>query len=170
METARDDSYDRDDRIYPRMHYFVFKMAALQNNRSLLQRYECLYNKFSPDYKNSQVRRNCWVKLAEKFNMIAKQAESKYKNIRSSYGRFLKKLKGVPSGSGRDAVPIPGEFANLEWLDQYISPTERAHLISLERHIRPFGNQENARVARVVFSRLPIETTRYDRDGYMPGN
>ena len=26
--TARGDSYDRDDGIYPRMHYFVFKMAA----------------------------------------------------------------------------------------------------------------------------------------------
>ena len=53
--------------------------------------------------------------------MIATQAESKYKNIRSSYGRFLKKLKGVLSGSGRDAVLIPGEFASLEWLDQYIT-------------------------------------------------
>ena len=41
METARD------DRIYPRMHYFVFKMAALTEHSIVsfmeeAQRYECL--------------------------------------------------------------------------------------------------------------------------------
>ena len=78
-----------------------------------LQRFECLYNKFSNNYKKKQVRDNCWKTLGEKFKMTAEEAEKKYKNIRSSYGRWLRKSKQVPSGSGRDAVPVPGDFANL---------------------------------------------------------
>ena len=39
-----------------------------------VQRYECLYNKFSSDYKKRQVRQNYWARLAEKFNMTTKQA------------------------------------------------------------------------------------------------
>ena len=41
---------------------------------------------------------------------------------RTAYGRYLKKKKSVPSGSGRDAVqPPPAEFVNLEWLETHIS-------------------------------------------------
>ena len=35
-------------------------------------------------------------------------------------GSFLKGRKSVQSGSGRDAVPIPREFVNLEWLSVHI--------------------------------------------------
>lgn len=86
-----------------------------------IQKYECLYNKFSKDYKNRNVRENAWAKIGEKFALTTIEAEKKYKNIRTSYVRYLKKLKHVPSGSGRDAVPKAGEFADLEWLDQHIS-------------------------------------------------
>ena len=54
------------------------------------------------------------------FGLTSEDAEKKYKNIRTSYVRYLKGLKNVPSGSGRDAVPKAEEFANLEWLDQHI--------------------------------------------------
>lgn len=43
-----------------------------------------------------------------------------FKNIRTAYGRYLKRVKCIPSGSGRDAVPAPTEFANLGWLDRHI--------------------------------------------------
>ena len=39
-----------------------------------VKHYECLFNKFSKDYKNRPVRENCWTKLGEKFSMIAEQA------------------------------------------------------------------------------------------------
>ena len=51
--------------------------------------YECVYNRNSKDFKVS--------------------------NTRTAYGRYLKLLKTIPSGSGRDAVPR--EFQNLEWLN-----------------------------------------------------
>ncbi|XP_046848019.1 uncharacterized protein LOC124441589 [Xenia sp. Carnegie-2017] len=101
-------------------------MAAINFNSTSsfmeeVQKYDCLYNKFSKYYKNRRTRENAWEKIAEKFGLTSLDAEKKYKNIRTSYVRYLKKMKNVPSGSGRDAVPIPGEFANLEWLKQHIS-------------------------------------------------
>ena len=74
-------------------------MAATNNefNSSLfmeeVQIYECLYNKFCRDYKNKFIRLNCWKKIAEKFNIDAAEAEKKYKNIRTAFGRFLRKRK-----------------------------------------------------------------------------
>ena len=64
---------------------------------------------------------NCWRKIADKFDMSPEEAEKKFKNIRIAYGRYLKKVKEIPSGSGRDAVPVPKEFLNLDWLAGFIS-------------------------------------------------
>ena len=86
-----------------------------------VQKYECLYNKFNKDYKNKFVRFNCWKIIAEQFNIDACEAEKKYKNIRTAYGRYLRKKKSIPSGSGRNAVPVPSEFANLDWLTMHIN-------------------------------------------------
>ena len=87
-----------------------------------VQMYECLYNKFNKQYKNKFIRLNFWRKIAEKFGIEPAEAEKKYKNVRTAYGRYLKKKKSVPSGSGRDSVqPPPAEFVNLEWLETHIS-------------------------------------------------
>ena len=63
---------------------------------------------------------NCWTKIGEKFDMSAADGEKKFKNMRIGYGRYLKKLTSIPSGSGRDAVLLPKDFAGLDWLQQYI--------------------------------------------------
>lgn len=86
-----------------------------------VQKYDCLYNKYSKNYKDKYVKINCWTKIGEKFEMSAADAEKKFKNIRTGYGRYLKKVKSIPSGSGRDAVPVPKDFAGLDWLQKYIS-------------------------------------------------
>ena len=86
-----------------------------------VQKYDCIYNKYSRDFKNKFKKYNCWVRIATKFDITPEVAEKRFRNIRTAYGRFLKKKKSVPSGSGRDAVPsIPKEFANLEWLSTLI--------------------------------------------------
>ena len=97
-----------------------------------IQKYDCIYEKFSKDYKNRRTRENAWAKIAEKFGLTLADAEKKYKNIRTSYVRYLKRLKNVPSSSGRDAVPKAGEFANLEWLDHHIS--RRKSTTNLHNH------------------------------------
>ena len=85
--------------------------ASNSNNTSTfmeeIQRYECLYNKFSKDYKNRRTRENAWETIGQKFGLTAEEAEKKYKNIRTSYTRHLKKVKSVPSGSGREYRPNP---------------------------------------------------------------
>ena len=119
----------------PEYTSFIFKMAvevegsvecSVASFMEELQRYKSLYSKFSKDYKNKQVRDNCWLALGKKFNMTAEEAEKKYKSIRSSYGRWLRKVKKIPSGSGRDAVPFAGDYANLGWLEQHISHRTRS--------------------------------------------
>lgn len=86
-----------------------------------VQKYPAIYNKFSMDYKNKFIRMNIWKAIGEKFGLDAAEAE---KNIRMSephMGDTWEKKKSVPSGSGRDAVPSPAEFSNLDWLSNHIN-------------------------------------------------
>ena len=66
--------------------------------------------------------------MGEKFGLDAPEAERRYKNCHTSCGRYLKKRKSVSSGSGRNAVPLPAEFANLEWLNNHINPHAETRL------------------------------------------
>lgn len=83
---------------------FVFKMAASEGEIDAAlfmeecQKYDCLYNKFSKDYKNTKIRTNCWKKVAEKFKISQQEANKKYKYIRSSFVRYLRKKKATKSG------------------------------------------------------------------------
>ena len=65
--------------------------------------------------------------------MTPQEAEKKFKNVRTAYGRHLKKVKSIPSGSGRDAVPTPREFASIGWLDKHICYRPTARNFDLER-------------------------------------
>ena len=129
METLSDDRGDRSDRKLSQKSSLVtpclcdFKMAA-ENTESFMeevQKYPAIYNKFCKDYKNKFTRMNIWKAIGQKFGLDAAEAEKKYKNVRTAYGRYLRKKKSVPSGSGRDAVPSPAEFSNLDWLANHIN-------------------------------------------------
>ena len=85
-----------------------------------LQKYDCLYNKFSRDFKDKYKKMNCWKSIGEKINVEPQEAEAIFKNIRTAYGRFMKQRKNLPSGSGRSDVPVPQEFGNLDWLSTFI--------------------------------------------------
>ena len=83
-----------------------------------VQKYPCLYDKFSKEFKDKFKKVNSWKKIGQKFDMSAEEAEKRFNNARTSYGRYLKKQK--KSGSGRQDARIPREFKNLEWLAVYI--------------------------------------------------
>ena len=53
-------------------------------------RYECVYNRNSKDFKDKNKKANSWEKIGEKFNFSAEEAEVKFRNIRTAYGRYLK--------------------------------------------------------------------------------
>ena len=113
------------------LHPIIFlnfgKMASAAENARFMeemQKYDCIYNKFSKDFKDLHIKMNCWKKIAEKFKISITEAQNKFKNIRTAYGRFLKK-KNAPSGSGRDALPTV-------------------------RSLRSYGNRLIARIARIA--------------------
>ena len=80
--------------------------------------------------RTNNVRDNCWLAMGKKFNTTAEEAEKKYKSIRSSYGRWLRKVKKIPSDSGRDAVPFAGDYANLGWLEQHRGHRTRSSILN----------------------------------------
>ena len=63
------------------------------------------YHRNSKDFKDKNTKANCWKKIWEKFNLLAVEAEVKFRNIRTAYGRYLKRLNRLTPGSGRDTVP-----------------------------------------------------------------
>ena len=84
-----------------------------------VQKYDCLYNNYSKEFKDRNKKDNAWKEVASRFEDLSpSEATERLKNIRSFHTRFLKEKKKTLSGSGRDAVPK--QFENLEWLSIYI--------------------------------------------------
>jgi hypothetical protein len=83
-----------------------------------IQNHECLYNKFSREYRNKELRNECWRAVAEKFDMTPMAAEKKFRNIRTAYGRWLRKRRTNPPRTGQDFIPFA--FENCEWLGMHI--------------------------------------------------
>eukprot|EP00112_Aurelia_sp_Birch-Aquarium-sp1_P014186 Seg3046.2 transcript_id=Seg3046.2/GoldUCD/mRNA.D3Y31 product="hypothetical protein" pseudo=true protein_id=Seg3046.2/GoldUCD/D3Y31 len=54
------------------------------------------------------------MKVGEKYDMIPEDCEKKFRDLRTSYGRMLRKRKSIPSGSEREAVT--DENVKLDWL------------------------------------------------------
>ena len=83
---------------------FIVNMAGVEqgsvSNEEFMEevaRYECVYHRNSKEFKGRNKKANCWVKNGEKFNLSAAEAEIKFRNIRAAYGRYLKRLKTLPS-------------------------------------------------------------------------
>ncbi|XP_047144674.1 uncharacterized protein LOC124818173 [Hydra vulgaris] len=58
-----------------------------------VQKYPVLYDKFNAEFKNNIMKKNAWAAIGVLFGLTDQECESKYKNIRSAYGRFLRKKK-----------------------------------------------------------------------------
>ena len=51
-------------------------------------RFECVYHRNSKDFKDKHKKANCWDKIGQKFDLSAGEAEAKFRNIRTAYGRY----------------------------------------------------------------------------------
>ncbi|XP_047139136.1 uncharacterized protein LOC124815042 [Hydra vulgaris] len=100
--------------------------AAFMNE---VQKFPVLYDKFNKDFKDKWKKKNAWEEVGRLSNLSPNQAEEKYKSIRSSYGRWLKSKKNIPSGSGRNSVPP--QFLQLDWLNTFIEHRETTTSICL---------------------------------------
>ena len=79
-----------------------------------VQKCVCLYGKYSRDFKDRNMKVNCWEKVASKFDSTPPL------NSGMSEQNTQKKKKTVPSGSGREASEVFTEFEKLGWLSSYI--------------------------------------------------
>ena len=71
----------------------------------------------------------------------------------------MRKRKAIPSGSGRDVVPVPGEFSNLGWLNRFIS--QRASVTNLtEGADSEYEDEQEAEFVLPLDSQqeVPVET------------
>ena len=82
--------------------------------------YPILYNRFSSEFRDKHKKINTWKIFGSIFGLSGKEAEDKYKSIRTSYGRHFKCRRKIKSGSGTNALPRPSQFDYLDWLNIYI--------------------------------------------------
>ena len=70
--------------------YFVVIMAEIEHvsNEEEVARYGCVYHRNSKDFKDKNKKANWWDKIGQKFNLLAGEAEAKFRNIRAVYGRY----------------------------------------------------------------------------------
>lgn len=85
-----------------------------------VREYRCLYDKGCTDFKDLRKKENAWIKVGEKFNLSSLEASKKYKNIRTTFTRYLASTK-PPSGSGREDIILKPEYEHLRWLITHIS-------------------------------------------------
>ena len=78
----------------------------------------------------------------------------------------MRKKKSVPSGSGRDAVPSPAEFSNLEWLSNHINqrPSTVTNVQSRDEREDDANHGEEAESANNVQDSLEYEETSSEDD------
>ncbi|XP_065680655.1 uncharacterized protein LOC136094572 [Hydra vulgaris] len=107
----------------------VFKKLSKAAFMNKVQKFPVLYGKFNKDFKDKWKKKNAWEEVGRLSNLSPNQAEEKYTSIRSSYGRWLKSKKNIPSGSGRNSVSP--QFLQLDWLNTFIEHRETTTSICL---------------------------------------
>ena len=76
---------------FTKVENLVPSVVSPQTFMVVVQKYECLYNKSNRDYKDKYKKFNSWTKIGETFAMTPQEAESKYKNIRTGFGRYFRR-------------------------------------------------------------------------------
>ena len=99
-----------------------------------VRNYKVIYDRNSKDFKIPLKKNNAWKEVSLTLGIEADEAKRKYNTIRTRFSKYIRKLKSIRSGSGRDAVPeIKGEFEHLRWLVTYIK--HRQGSANFRRHV-----------------------------------
>lgn len=129
-----------------------------------MEKHECLYNKYCQDYRNRELKNESWEKVARKFNMSPMAAEKKFRNIRTAYGRWLRKRRSNPSRNVSDFVPF--SFENCEWLGPHINHKDMS--LNSENGRRAKSAASDDENSPVTMSN--IEFLNYDDEMYTQRN
>ena len=93
-----------------------------------IQQYDCLYNKYSWDFKNKFKKHNCWVEIAAKFD-ITPEAAGKFKKYQDDLWQISEEEQNVPLGCDRNAVPRIPKHLKISNVSPPSSITEKPHQI-----------------------------------------
>ena len=57
-----------------------------------VQKYVCLYDKYSRDFKDRNMKVNRWEKVASKFDLTPQQAETKFRSVTQMLEQHIHKM------------------------------------------------------------------------------
>ena len=83
-----------------------------------IHKYECLYNRYCKEYKDKFKKLNAWKAVSDKFGLEPSTAEAKFKNVRTAYGRWLKKRKNTPSVTSDNFSVLTSSSTSLGFLEK----------------------------------------------------
>lgn len=110
----------------------------------LYKSFPCLWKIKSDEYKNRNLKTNCYLKLLEKMkeripNATKDTVTKKVNSFRTSYRRELKKvLKSEKSGSGSEDIYIPSLwfYGHLSFLRDQDIQTEGISTLDIDDEVR----------------------------------
>ena len=96
-------------------------MAGEQNEREgiadfmdVIQDYPSIYNRSSKDFKDKFKKDNFWKAVAERVIEPVDVIKKRYENIRTQFGKYLKKRKGISGAGTTNIIPVDQKFERRE--------------------------------------------------------
>ena len=87
---------------------------------NVIQEYPSIYNRSSRDFKDKLKKGNCWKAVADRVCEPVDVVKTRYENIRTQFGKYLKKRKGTSGAGTTDIIPIDPKCERLMWLRKFI--------------------------------------------------
>ncbi|XP_018794606.1 PREDICTED: uncharacterized protein LOC108972463 [Bactrocera latifrons] len=108
-----------------------FRHTEVLKLLSIYRQYECLWNCFSPDYKQPDMKKSAWIELSIHFGKEVDELKKKMKHLRNCYSAERKKVEASKNKHG-----IPTYEPRLYYYQQmdFLAP-----VVSL----RKYSEQEN---------------------------
>ena len=80
-------------------------------------------------------KKNAWNEVATELGIDVSEAQSRYNTIRTCFSRYLKSIREIRSGSGREHVQLKVEYEHLRWLIAYIKHRSTTSNLSMLRQV-----------------------------------
>ena len=85
----------------------------------MTQDYPSIYNRSSKDFKGKFKKENCWKAVAERVIEPVDVIKKRYENIRTQFGKYLKKRKGTSGAGATIIILIDPQFERLMRLKNF---------------------------------------------------
>ena len=108
-----------------------------------IRNYSVLYDKGNKDYKDQRIKKNAQLRVKTKLGIDIIEAQTRYKNIRTGFSKYIKRLRRT-SGAGRNDIPkIRQDYEYLRWLIKHIKHRDSITNLNQNRTRDNSLNEEN---------------------------